>query len=70
MGDKLTKAEAGRIGGKQTAAKYGSKYMAEIGRRGARSFWARYALKPAGTSNYAIVERATGQIINFTTGGR
>ena len=31
---KMTKAEAGRLGGKRTAARWGSEHMAEIGRVG------------------------------------
>ncbi len=66
----MNKREAGRLGGLATANKYGSDYMKQIARKGAASFWQRYKLLPASTSNYAIVDRATNKIISFTNWSR
>ena len=66
---KLSKRECGRRGGQATAARHGREHMQQIGRRGAATFWRRYAMKPAGVSGWAIIRRADGQVINFI-GGR
>lgn len=52
------------LGGKAVVKKYGGEYMREIGRRGAQTFHKRYALKPVGLNNFAIVNRETGIIVN------
>jgi general stress protein YciG len=53
---------AGRIGGLTTYDRYGSEHMAEIGRKGAEVTWSRYNLAPIGTSQWAIVNKKTGEI--------
>ena len=59
----MTKKEAGRLGGKATAEKYGSEHMAEIGRKGAEATWTKYVLVPASTSQYAMVNRQTKEVV-------
>ena len=58
----MTKREAGRRGGLATVAKYGRGYMRELGRRGAAALYSRYDILPAGTSGWAMVEKATGKV--------
>ena len=68
---KHTKETAGQIGGRATLAKYGRKYMQQIGAAGARSTWARYRLIPVGQSGWAMVDREYGQVkafINYIPG--
>lgn len=62
---KMTKSQAGRLGGLATFRKYGSGYMSRIGKRGAKSFWKKYKILPYKTSNYAIVDRETNTAKNF-----
>jgi hypothetical protein len=62
---KHTKQTAGQIGGRATLAKYGRKYMQQIGTAGARSTWARYRLIPVGQSGWAMVRRDSGEIKTF-----
>jgi len=59
----MTKAQAGSLGGKTTVARYGPDYMRTIGKKGAQTLWRRYALYPFELSKYAMVDRATGQIV-------
>ena len=59
----MTKAQAGRLGGKATAEKYGKEHMAEIGKRGAEVTWTRYSMQPVGTNKFAMVERETNRIV-------
>lgn len=54
-------SKPGSAGGKALVAKRGREYMAEIGRRGAIALHARYRLVPIGTSDFALVDRETGQ---------
>ena len=61
----MTKAEAGRLGGKATAKKYGNEHMAEIGKKGAEATWEKYTLQPAGTSRFAMVNKETNQIVAY-----
>lgn len=65
---KYTKSEAGRKGGRATVTKHGREHMQRIGQRGAARFWELYTMKPAGTSDFAIVRRETGKVIAFTSG--
>lgn len=65
---KHTKQQAGRKGGLATVARHGPDHMRTIGKRGASTFWKRYEMQPAGLSDFAIVERATGKVIAFTSG--
>jgi hypothetical protein len=68
-GKKHTKQSAGQIGGRETLARYGPEHMSAIGKRGAAVFWKRYKLEPAGLSDFAVVNRQTGVIKNFLSGG-
>ena len=61
----MTKTEAGRLGGKATARKYGKEHMAEIGRKGAETTWTRYTLQPIGVNQFAMVNKETNQIVAF-----
>lgn len=58
----MTKQQAGQLGGLSTFKKYGKSHMRNIGAQGAKVTWSRYSLKPVGTSNYAMVNRETGEI--------
>jgi general stress protein YciG len=62
---KLNKRECGRRGGRATFARHGRAHMQTIGRRGAATFWRRYHMAPVGTSQWAIVKRTTGEVVNF-----
>jgi hypothetical protein len=42
--------------------------MASIGRLGALSTWTRYSLQPTGTSDFAMVNRVTGEIVAMING--
>ena len=53
----MSKREAGRMGGRATAAKYGREHMQKIGREGARVLWSRYFLHPWGPVHWALVRR-------------
>ena len=59
----MTKAQAGRLGGRATVEKHGARHMAAIGRKGAEVTWERYTLKPISTSQYAMVEKETNRIV-------
>lgn len=56
------KRRAGSLGGRATVARYGPDYMREIGKRGAATLWARYALLPWQVAAWAIVDRETNQV--------
>jgi general stress protein YciG len=58
----MNKKQAGRKGGETTVAKHGREHMAEIGTRGAKATWTRYALKPVNQSQYVMVDRRTNEI--------
>lgn len=60
----MNKSEAGRLGGKRTFEKYGSDHMRAIGKRGALVFHAKYQLVPVHMSEFAIVDRLTGKVVN------
>jgi general stress protein YciG len=64
----MKRKEYGRRGGRATVAKHGREHMQRIGKRGAASFWKRYTLRPAGTSDFAITNRKTGKVIAFMSG--
>lgn len=65
---KHTKQSAGQIGGRATVSLYGPEHMRAIGKRGAATFWKRYTMQPAGLSQFAIVNRDSGEVIAFTSG--
>lgn len=66
----MTKAEAGRLGGRKTATTHGSEYMRALGLKGATAFWKKYKLVPVSTNNFAIINRATEQVVGYTNGRR
>ena len=59
----MTKAEAGRLGGKSTLRRYGKAHMREIGKQGAKVTWSTYKLVPFGTANFAMTNRLTGEVV-------
>jgi hypothetical protein len=65
----MSKADAGRKGGKTTVKKYGKEYMKELAQRGARAWHKKYKLHKLGTSDFAILYRATGQPTGKTLRG-
>lgn len=65
---KHTKQSAGKLGGLATLARHGPDHMRAIGKRGAVAFWKRYTLRPVGTSQFAITNRETKEVIAFTSG--
>lgn len=56
------RAEAGRKGGRATLKKHGRDHYRRIGRKGAESTWQRYSLRPYKTSQFAMVDRESGEI--------
>lgn len=62
---KLTKREAGRRGGFATFKAHGVDHMSTIGKEGAKAFWKKYRVTPAGTSGWALVHRLTGVLVRF-----
>lgn len=64
----MTKSEAGRLGGLATLKKYGRKHFVEAGRLGAQRTWSKYQLVPYRTSNFAMVDRETGEVKAFLKG--
>lgn len=63
-----THQQRGAMGGRVTVHRYGREYMQAIGRKGAAAFWRRYKLEPCDLSDFAIVERATGRVVNLLNG--
>ena len=62
------KAAAGSLGGKQTVKKYGKRYMRRLAKWGAHRMHSIYQLTPAGTSDFALVHRETGEVKGFLSG--
>jgi hypothetical protein len=60
---------AARNGGLALLLRYGPAHFAELGRKGAAVFHKKYRLQPINTSDFAIVDRETGKIINTIHGG-
>lgn len=56
----MNKSQAGSKGGNATVKKYGLSYMKQLAAKGAQAFHAKYKLQKLGTSDFAIVDRATG----------
>lgn len=54
---RLSKAEAGRLGGLSTLRRHGQQHFAEIGRAGAAATWKKYVRMPLGTSDYSMVPK-------------
>lgn len=67
---KQTKAQAGQKGGESTAKKYGREYMAALAKKGAEAMHKKYKLVKLGTSDFALVDRATGKPTGKTISGR
>lgn len=65
----MTKAQAGSIGGNATVKKHGKAYMKQIAKRGAAAFHRKYKLSKLGTSDFAIVNRETGEPTGKTIRG-
>lgn len=65
---KMTKAQAGSLGGRATVARHGHDHMRIIGQRGAAATWQRYQLVPAGLSDLAMVRKDNGALIAFLSG--
>jgi hypothetical protein len=66
----MTKSQAGSIGGKATAAKYGNAYMHDLAVRAANAMHEKYKLVPYGTSDFVFVNRDTGIPTGKTLSGR
>lgn len=66
----MNKAACGQLGGLATLNKYGMSYMVELARKGARAFHTKYKLVKLDTSDFAIVNRETGQPTGKTINGR
>ena len=66
----MTKKEAGKLGGKATAEKYGRKYMRDIGSRGGYALHEKYSLQPYCTYDFALVDRVTGKTVARLSGRR
>ena len=62
---KLTKAQAGRLGGLATKARHGRAHFQAAGRKGAATFHQRYRLVPIGLNNFRIEHRDTGRFVNY-----
>jgi hypothetical protein len=66
----MTKSECGSLGGKKTAEKYGQKYMSALALKGATAMHKKYKLVKLSTSDFAIVNRETGEATGKTINGR
>jgi general stress protein YciG len=66
----MNKAQAGQKGGQTTVEKYGKEHMEELARKGAAAFHKKYHLVKLGTSDFAIVNRETGEPTGKTISGR
>ncbi len=60
---KMTKAQAGSLGGKATVAKYGREYMREIGKRGYKVTVSKYVKLPANLSQWVMVRKSDNKVI-------
>jgi hypothetical protein len=67
---KHSKESAGRLGGLATLERHGRGHFADIGQAGAAAFWNKYRLAPSGGSDFAIVDRASGRVVSYTSGRR
>lgn len=59
---------AGRRGGNETLRRHGAEHFKKIGEKGARTFHARYRFTPTGLNDFAIANRATGEVVAFLSG--
>lgn len=60
----MNKKQAGRMGGLATKANHGRDHFRQLGARGGRATWNKYKLRPWGTYQFALIERATGKVKN------
>ena len=68
QGGRMTKAQAGRLGGIATLRKYGRNYMQKIGTNGAKTTWTRYRKVAYGMTQYALVRNADDKIMRILDG--
>ena len=64
----LLKVNAGRKGGLSTLKKYGVDHFRRLGQWGAHRMHATYRLEPVDRNDFAIVNRATGEVKAFLSG--
>lgn len=67
---KMTKAEAGALGGTMTHCIYGSNHMAAIGARGARTLHDNYDMEPIGQNNFAYRHKETREVVAVQFGNK
>lgn len=60
---KLTRAEAGRLGGLATRNKHGRDHFVNIGSLGGQETWNKHNLLPVGISGYAMVRKSDRKIV-------
>jgi len=59
----------GKVGGETLVEKRGSEYMRRIGSLGGRKTADKFGREPFGTSDFLIVEKATGKVCRKTLNG-
>ena len=59
---KMTKSQAGRLGGLTTLARHGKTHFKNIGRLGGLATRRKYCLLPVGVSGWSLVDRRSGII--------
>ena len=64
----MSKADAGRRGGKTTLKRYGKRYMKRLAKWGAHRMHAKYKLEPYGQSDFALVDRKTNEVKALLSG--
>jgi hypothetical protein len=52
----------------RTLERYGVQHFKRIGSKGAKVFHSRYKLTPVGISDFAVVNRLTGEVRAFISG--
>jgi hypothetical protein len=65
---KHTKQTAGALGGRSTLARHGHQHFSAIGKRGAAELHRRYRMDPVGISDFALVDRKTGEVKALISG--
>lgn len=68
MAKKMSKSEAGRLGGISTFRKYGKDHMSKIGAVGGFVMHEKYDLVPYQRSDFAIIDRITGKVVALLSG--
>ena len=69
MDNKLSKSQAGRLGGLALAAKYGAAYMSDLGARGGTRSSERVKRVPFGAGDFLLINRDTGAYYFKTLNG-